>query len=130
MGTKNNPGAYDCYAAAAPDEPMFILLGRDPDAPALVWLWSVLRELKGGDKNRTKAAEARQCAVDMAAWCREHGRVATGIGAGVLAGVFELIRGANYAVKEHANEATGEDLMRMFLTQTRMPAKEPDSTGD
>lgn len=29
MGTKNNPGEFDCYANAAPDEPMFILLGRD-----------------------------------------------------------------------------------------------------
>lgn len=27
MGSKNNPGKYDCYEAADPDEPMFILLG-------------------------------------------------------------------------------------------------------
>lgn len=29
MGTKNNPGAFDCYANAEPDEPMFVLLARD-----------------------------------------------------------------------------------------------------
>ncbi|HAW11807.1 MAG TPA: aspartate decarboxylase, partial [Chloroflexi bacterium] len=30
MGTKNNPGKFDCYDDAHPDEPMFVLLGRDP----------------------------------------------------------------------------------------------------
>lgn len=30
MGTKNNPGKFDCYDAALPDEPMFVLLARDP----------------------------------------------------------------------------------------------------
>ena len=32
MATKNNPGKFDCYTNAEPDEPMFILLGRDPVA--------------------------------------------------------------------------------------------------
>lgn len=36
MGTKNRPGTFDCYAAAGPDEPLFVLLGRDPVAPLLV----------------------------------------------------------------------------------------------
>ena len=26
MGTKNNPGKFDCYANAKPDEPLFVLL--------------------------------------------------------------------------------------------------------
>ena len=43
MGTKNNPGSYDCYAKADPDEPMFILLGRDWSAHYLVSLWIALR---------------------------------------------------------------------------------------
>jgi hypothetical protein len=30
MGTKSNPGPFDCYAKAEPDEPMFVLLARDP----------------------------------------------------------------------------------------------------
>jgi hypothetical protein len=36
MGTKNNPGNFDCYLNAASDEPMFIVLGRDPIGAGLV----------------------------------------------------------------------------------------------
>lgn len=43
MGTKNKPGKYDCYANAEPDEPMFVLLARDPLAPFLVSLWAKMR---------------------------------------------------------------------------------------
>ncbi len=66
MGTKNNPGQFDCYANAAPDEPMFVLLARDPLAPILVELWASLREHAAG--NPSKVAEARSCAVAMCAW--------------------------------------------------------------
>lgn len=63
MGTKNNPGAFDCYAAAHPDEPMFVLLGRDRHAPLLVTLWAWMREIDGEDA--AKVAEARDCAAQM-----------------------------------------------------------------
>lgn len=63
MGTKNDPGQYDCYANAEPDEPMFVLLGRDRDAPLLVELWAALRERAG--ENTAKVGEARQCAQAM-----------------------------------------------------------------
>jgi hypothetical protein len=43
MGTKNNPGKFDCYANAEPDEPMFVLLGRDRLAAHLVSIWSKVR---------------------------------------------------------------------------------------
>lgn len=43
MGTKNNPGKFDCYANADPDEPMFVLLGRDCLASHLVSIWSKIR---------------------------------------------------------------------------------------
>lgn len=43
MGTKNNPGKFDCYANADPDEPMFVLLGRDRLAAHLVSIWSKIR---------------------------------------------------------------------------------------
>ncbi len=43
MGTKNNPGKFDCYANASPDEPMFVLLGRDRLASHLVSIWSKIR---------------------------------------------------------------------------------------
>lgn len=72
MGTKNNPGAFDCYAKAEPDEPMFILLGRDKHAPLLVKLWASMRELDGEDM--AKVEEAYQCAIAMHRFRRErHG---------------------------------------------------------
>ena len=36
MGTKANPGQFDCYAAAADDEPLFVLRANDPLAPSLL----------------------------------------------------------------------------------------------
>jgi hypothetical protein len=66
MGTKNNPGQYDCYANAHPDEPMFVLLARDPLAPILVRMWADLRAHLAG--NPSKVTEARKCAEDMVQW--------------------------------------------------------------
>lgn len=43
MGTRNNPGRYDCYARAEDDEPLFTLLGRDPQGANLVHMWIMLR---------------------------------------------------------------------------------------
>lgn len=63
MGTKNNPGAFDCYAAALPDEPLFVLLGRDPLAPALVELWATTREALGEDS--AAVGDARDVAAAM-----------------------------------------------------------------
>ena len=75
MGTKLRPGNFDCYANALPDEPMFILLARDPSAPSKVRAWAYDREKAIGHGNRPTAdtpmvAEARQCADDMEAWRR------------------------------------------------------------
>ena len=69
MGTKNNPGRFDCYARAHPDEPMFTLLGRDPDAQAIVSLWAILRHRR--DPADPKVQEAIACANAMRAWCVE-----------------------------------------------------------
>ncbi len=66
MGTKNNPGTYDCYANAEPDEPMFVLLGRDKDAPDLVESWAAQREVDG--ESPDKLAEARALAREMREW--------------------------------------------------------------
>jgi hypothetical protein len=68
MGTKNNPGAFDCHAAAADDEPLFTLLGRDKHAPMLLELWAAMRELELNGEISFKVAEARECAEDMRAW--------------------------------------------------------------
>src|SRR5579863_8556379 len=73
MGTKNNPGAWDCYANAEPDEPMFVLLGRDPMAGALVRLWALAREEQG--KDPSKVQEARMCARALDAWALHLGKI-------------------------------------------------------
>lgn len=71
MGTKNNPASFDCYANAEPDEPMFILLARDPMAPILVKLWANLRaERKPEDSEQ--CYEAYECAVAMENWRKEN----------------------------------------------------------
>lgn len=71
MGTKNEPGNFDCYGKAEDDEPMFTLLARDPLAPALVRLWADLRTLTRGES--AKVEEAQQCAEAMEDWQRAQG---------------------------------------------------------
>ena len=86
MGSKLQPGKFDCYANALPDEPMFVLLARDPVAPALTRLWGAIRdgdrdiafaamtELQGLIPNYVaapepaKAEEALECAAAMRSW--------------------------------------------------------------
>jgi hypothetical protein len=73
MGSKNQPGDFDCYGNALPDEPMFILLARDPSAPALIEWWADNRESAIDQKlrpegDRAMVAEARQCAKAMRDW--------------------------------------------------------------
>jgi hypothetical protein len=68
MGTKNNPGQFDCYANAEPDEPMFILLARDPLAPILVRLWAELRAAASLEDDSAMIEEAMELADDMNDW--------------------------------------------------------------
>jgi hypothetical protein len=73
VGTKNNPDEYDCYAGALPDEPMFVLLGRDPNAPWLIREWANERQIAVnlGTRPATDAAmakQARRCADEMERW--------------------------------------------------------------
>jgi hypothetical protein len=70
MGTKENPGKWDCYNNARPNEPMFTLLARDHRAPKLVEDWADLAERNGSDPE--KVAEARECAAKMLAWRAEN----------------------------------------------------------
>lgn len=65
MSTKNNPGWFDCYSNAGDDEPMFVLLGRDRHAAALVELWAFMREKEG--ESGEVVAEARSSAESMRA---------------------------------------------------------------
>jgi hypothetical protein len=72
MATKNNPGRFDCYENAHPDEPMFVLLGRDPMAGSLVLEWVGMRRARGEDPE--KLEEATVCAAAMDAWARKLGK--------------------------------------------------------
>lgn len=77
MGTKANPGKYDCHANALPDEPMFVLLARDPDFERLVrsWAESHQRAIFCGDRpdgDFEIVNEAMQCALDGARWRKEN----------------------------------------------------------
>ncbi len=78
MGTKNNPGAFDAYEKAEPDEPMFTLLARDPLAPDIVRQWADAYGARCGidppAKQNQKINEAYQCADAMEKWLRENPR--------------------------------------------------------
>jgi hypothetical protein len=73
MGTKNNPGKFDCYHNLEPDEPHFVLMARDPAAAAIVRQWAATRRLliDHGIKPKAdleKIAEALDCAQQMEDW--------------------------------------------------------------
>lgn len=120
MGTKNNPGAFDCYANAEPDEPMFVLLGRDRHAPALVWLWALLRQADG--ERPDKVAEARKCAEDMTSWNAARGRPVIGLSHFVLAGLRDLQ--VRIADLEALNRGLSDRVAAQSELLTRRAAKE------
>lgn len=73
MGTKAEPGEFDCYAALLPDEPYFVLSARDPEAAFLVRAWARNRDrqIDDGERpvgDRAKVAEARHLADQMERW--------------------------------------------------------------
>lgn len=70
METKENPGKFDCYEASKPDEPMFVLLARDPIAPFVVRTWARVRDILHGAS--PKVDEALDCADRMEEWRRSH----------------------------------------------------------
>ena len=73
MGTKANPGPYDCHADAETHEPIFTLRANDPLAPDLVREWArrhAVQKLIEGDlaTNEQKCVQALTCAEDMESW--------------------------------------------------------------
>jgi hypothetical protein len=77
MATKANPGKFDCYKNALPDEPMFILLARDPDFARLVNEWADRRQadIQCGERpmtDREIVYEARECAEAGERWRRKN----------------------------------------------------------
>ncbi len=67
MGTKNEPGRFDCYTKLAPDEPYFILRAMDAEAADLVELWD-MRASMSGLCPLDKINEAKQVADSMRRW--------------------------------------------------------------
>lgn len=75
MATKNNPGAFDCYANAEPDEPMFTLLARDSCAAEVVREWARLRVVTGKNSAEDhQIQEALECADAMDTYRKKLGR--------------------------------------------------------
>ena|ERR1700730_5804410 len=69
MGTKNDPGNINCYAKAEGDEPIFILLARDPRAPKIVRAWAAASHTTQGTD---KILEAFNVAATMEKWYAEN----------------------------------------------------------
>ena len=63
--TKTTPSIFRCYEAALPDEPMFVILGRDPAGPATIDFWANQR-IKMGKVSTDDDRERIRAAVDEA----------------------------------------------------------------
>lgn len=77
MGTKMDKGDYGCYEQALPDEPMFVLLARDPDFHRLVRKWAKRRsqDVQCGlrpNSDMDMVAEAEECAFEGRKWRKEN----------------------------------------------------------
>ena len=77
MGTKQNPGKFDCYSKALPDEPMFVLLARDPEFYELINRWANkrLRDIKCGvrpESDLELVSEAFDCAFEGQEWRKQN----------------------------------------------------------
>lgn len=62
MSTKSDPGRFNCYQAAYPDETIFTILARDPAFPATVSFWKQERIRLG--KNESEDDIDRLAAID------------------------------------------------------------------
>lgn len=69
MGTKAEPGRFDCYGKAEADEPIFTLLGRDPAAPKLIRDW--VHHHQDAKTDGAKLLEALAVADDMERYLME-----------------------------------------------------------
>lgn len=73
MAIKEIEEREGCFAKALPDEPMFVLLARDRQAPDLVWQWAQTRldQLRDGLRSMDdlpQVMEAFACAAAMKKW--------------------------------------------------------------
>lgn len=75
MGTKKDPGPFDCYTTAEADEPIFTLKASDPVFSKVIEHWLRERQLhffmEGTpitEKEREKREEARKVIGQGIAW--------------------------------------------------------------
>ena len=66
MGTKNNPGQFDCYDDIDPDEPFFVLRAKDPLAAMIVRWWAGVADKTGVSEEKVR--EALSCSYNMWEW--------------------------------------------------------------
>ena len=116
MGTKNEPGEYDCHGRAHPDEPYFELLGRDRTAHHLVLIWTTLRtghwefaeqHLKDAiaelraigrvDPLDEQIMEAYRCSDEMRAWSERVSVARTAAGRSVPTAAAPTLRSESTA---------------------------------
>ncbi len=71
MNTLENPSKHDCRKKLLPDEPIFILRGKDPNASKTIHYW-VAGYLQRGGRNLKKVCEALDLAQQMEEWRKEH----------------------------------------------------------
>jgi hypothetical protein len=67
---------YDCLAKLESDEPCFVLIGRDREAPAVIKIWATLwlQEISLGlrpEADRPQVTQALKIARDMEIWERD-----------------------------------------------------------
>lgn len=84
MGTKQNPGEFDCLDKIYDDEPFFVIRAKDPVAERVIRYWVYLRiekwirENPGRNRDeipveyQRKLEEADQCSIDVSNWRRDN----------------------------------------------------------
>ncbi len=110
MSTKANPGSFDCFAKADPDEPMFVLLGRDAAAMFAVLFWAQLRVLMYGVSDQITEAQATSEA--MRDWAMKLGKTdAIKLG-------YDAFRTACVTVAKTEIETDAKELVRLLSEMT------------
>jgi hypothetical protein len=74
--TRRRKVEYDCLAKLEPDEPCFVLIGRDRASAAVIKIWATLwlQEIGLGlrpEEDRAQVSQALKIARDMEIWERD-----------------------------------------------------------
>lgn len=102
MGTKNNPGKYDCLDKALPDEPYFVFLARDPMFAHIVEQWAKGRRegIRCGffpASDMAQVIEAEKIAAQGADWRRlNNGTWKFTYPVHVTSGYSEILKDTNF----------------------------------